>query len=269
MGRKPSMFSRNYRNQLRKRRIRYATAISVIIIIFLVVIFSSSFKGITSNIKTSIISVFSKENKKTVEDPNKSNEQGKENEVAPSTEAETKPILAEEQFVLNLKSNESVNIVYKVNGDKKEIKAVTGNGKISYNISPSKDKVVISDSKTQDLYIADLNKNISNITKEEYVSTKKEIFKKETVLTRFPSYIWLENPTFIDDTHIAYVSNLPWINNSGTKYLWIIDTTTTQHKSYSKIKGSNIQFGDITSKGLTLNIDNKTMYVDIHGNITM
>lgn len=268
MRRKPSMFSRNYRNQLRKRRIRYATVISVIIVLLLVGLFSGKIMGGVSSIKASLTNIFSKETSNDeliVENV----EENKANENSSDADVEVRPAVEEEQVSLTLNENENINIIYAINNDKKEIKEIKGSGNIIYNISPSKEKVVILNNTTQDMYIADLNKNLTNLSKTEYISTKKEVFKKETVMKQFKNYVWAEKPTFIDDTHIAYSSNLPWINDSGTKYLWIIDTATGQHKSNTKVKGNNFQFADINAKGLTLIIDNTTIYIDNNGNIVM
>lgn len=268
MRRKPSMFSRNYRNQLRKRRLRYATVISVIVVLLLVGLFSGQIMGVGSNIKASLTTIFSKE---TSKDKSKTEnvEENNINENSSNADVEVKPAVEEAQVSFALNENQNIIIIYKTNNDKKEIKEVKGSGNISYNISPSKEKVVILDNTTQDMYIADLNKTLTNLSKTEYISTKKEVFKKETVMKQFKNYVWAEKPTFIDDTHIAYSSNLPWINDSGTKYLWIIDTTTGQHKSNTKVKGNNFQFADINTKGLTLIIDNTTMYIDNSGNVVM
>lgn len=266
--RKPSMFSRNYRNQLRKRRIRYATVISVIVILILIGLFSGKIMGGVSNIKASLTTLFSKE---TINDKAKTEniEENNINENSSDTNVEVKPIVEDEQISLTLSETENINIIYKINNNKKEIKEVKRSGNISYNIAPSKEIVVVLNNATQDMYIADLNKNLTNVSKTEYISTKKEVFKKETVMKQFKNYVWAERPTFIDDTHIAYCSNLPWINDSGTKYLWIIDTTTGQHKSNTKIKGNNFEFADVSAKGLMIIIDGTTMYIDNNGNVVM
>lgn len=268
MRRKPSMFSRNYRNQLRKRRIRYATVISVIVVLLLTGLFSGKIMGGVSSIKASLTTLFSKETSKEQKKP-ENIDVNNINEKSSDTNVEVKPVVEEEQVSLTLSENENINIIYKINNNKKEIKEVKGSGSISYNIAPSKEKVVVLNNTTQDMYIADLNKNLTNISKTEYISTKKEVFKKEAVMKQFKNYVWAERPTFIDETHIAYCSNLPWINDSGTKYLWIIDTTTGQHKSNTKIKGNNFQFADVSAKGLMLILDNTTMYIDNNGNVVM
>lgn len=262
MGRKPSMFSRNYRRQMRKRRIKYISIAVIVVVVLVGILIAASFDTIGSNIRD--VFYFSKE-KSSKEEQNEEPVVEKEN-----SEKEEQAVTAqkEESFEVTLESKKAVKIVYIVDGETMYLKEVKGDDKITFNISPSKKKVILTDKATQDIYLIDINKSILKVTKKDYVSTKKQTFTKESVLNQIQNYVWVDSATFIDDTHIAYISNLPWINNSGVKYLWIYNITTGEHSGYYNIKGNNFQFGPITEKGLTLNIDNNTMYIDVNGNVT-
>lgn len=263
MGRKPSMFSRNYQRQMRKRRIKYISIAVIVVIVLAGILIAASFDTIGSNIRN--VFYFTKEKSSIKEEQNEEPVVEKEN-----SEKEEQAVTAqkEESFEVTLESKKAVKVVYIVDGETMYLKEVKGDDKITSNISPSKGKVILTDKATQDIYLIDINKSISKVTKKDYVSTKKQTFTKESVLNQIPNYIWVDSATFIDDTHIAYISNLPWINNSGIKYLWIYNVTTGEHSGYYNIKGSNFQLGPITEKGLTLNIDNNITYIDVNGNIT-
>jgi DNA-binding beta-propeller fold protein YncE len=271
VGRRPSMFSRNYRRQIRKRRLKYIIAISTIGIVIIIMILSGGINSLTSSIKETMESAKMEEkNRNDLEDDKNAviPEDNKDNETVEKDEIPEEKS-KEETFDLNLYGDKNIKVTYLTENDTTTFKEVLGDETISFSISPSKNKIVVLDSTYQDLYLIDLNRNISKITKPEYVSTKKQVFKKDDILAQMNNYVWVEKPNFIDDTHIAYSSNLPWINNSGTRYLWIVDTQTAEHRSYTKVKGANFQFGELTPKGISLTIDNNTMYIDINGIVSM
>lgn len=236
-----------------------------------VIILSGGITSLTSSIKETMESA-------KMEEKNKNSLEDEKDAVIPEDNSDNETVekdkipeekSKEESFDLNLYGDKNIKITYLMENDTATFKEVLGDENITSNISPSKDKIVVLDSTYQDLYLIDLNRNISKITKPEYISTKKQVFKKENILAQMDNYVWVEKPNFIDDTHIAYSSNLPWINNSGTRYLWIIDTQTKEHKSYTKVKGANFQFGELTPKGITLTIDNNVMYIDANGTVSM
>jgi len=261
MGRKPSMFSRNYRRQLRNRRLKLAGVISIVIIMLTLIVFGATFKAMFTNIKTSLNSMNQKSNndKKSEVDNNDTNIDN--DNVKDEVEVELK----EENFEVKLNSGLIINLKYTVEGDKKIFNETLINEKVFYSVSPNKEKVVVLDKSSQEAYIIDINKAVTDFTKKEYVSTKNEIFKRENVISRIENYIWIGTPIFMDDTHIAYVSNLPWINNSGTKYLWIYDLSSGEHMGYYKIKGNDLKLGKMTQTGLAIYVDGKEILVDVNG----
>ena len=58
------------------------------------------------------------------------------------------------------------------------------------------------------------------------MSSKNEIFSKEEQLKKHPTYIWSITPKFIDEDNIAYVSELPWINEKAVQYIWKVNLKT-------------------------------------------
>jgi len=122
-----------------------------------------------------------------------------------------------------LKSGKKIVINYEEIDGKRKFRTIDSESEIQCNLSPSQERILILDRITQDMYLVNFDEELVNITNAQYVSTTNEIFKKEDVLNYNSSYKWVENAQFIDDIHIAYTSGLPWINDSGDRYLWIFN----------------------------------------------
>lgn len=264
MGRKPSMFSKDYRRQLKLRRIKY-------IVIFLVVVIIIGVGGLVITNKNSILAIKKffiienrKEDNKTDINSEKNEDKNKEN-LENENQIEEKPIQTSSEIALE--SGKKVTINYEEKEGIKRINTIDSESQIKYSISPSQEMILILDEEAQDMYILNNKGELKNITNPQYVSTDNEVFKKENVLKHNPSYKWVESAQFIDDTHIAYSSSLPWINSSDDRYLWIFNMETNSHNGYYNIKGKTFKVGQITEKGLTISLDNKEIVVNKDGKI--
>ena len=134
---------------------------------------------------------------------------------------------------------------------------------------PQKDKVVFIDS-AQNMKVADVLGNVSDITKTEYISQAGSTFPKEQILAATPTYTWHSQPKFIDDNTIVYVSELPYFRNSGQKkYVWIYDAVNNIHKTVWNFVGTDIVIGDvIPDKGITITADGAVYYLNANEEIS-
>lgn len=261
MRKKPSMFSKDYRRQLKLRRIKY-------IIIFLVTIVVIGVTGLVVTNKEGIVAIKNFFIKESIVDNNHESEENK-NKTEESSEGESVP---EEKSTktysdIVLKSGKKVTINYEEKDQVKKINTIDSDSQVKCSISPSQEMILILDKEAQDMYILNSKEKLINITNEQYVSTTNEVFKKENVLKYNPSYKWVESAQFIDNTHVAYSSSLPWINNSDDRYLWVYNMENNTHNGYYNVKGKTFEVGQITDKGLTLSIDDKEIVVDKDGKI--
>lgn len=261
MRKKPSMFSKDYRRQLKLRRIKY-------IIIFLVIIVVVGITGLVVTNKEGIVAIKNFFIKESIVDNNHESEENK-NKTEESSEGESvpeeKPTKTYSDIVL--KSGKKVTINYEEKDQVKKINTIDSDSQVKCSISPSQEMILILDKEAQDMYILNSKEKLINITNEQYVSTTNEVFKKENVLKYNPSYKWIESAQFIDNTHVAYSSSLPWINNSDDRYLWVYNMENNTHNGYYHVKGKTFEVGQITDKGLTLSIDDKEIVVDKDGKI--
>jgi hypothetical protein len=269
---KPSIFSKNYQKEMKRRRNKVFLLIIIPIIgltIFLITDFNALVnKGIS--MKKGINNILLNKSKNNVKD--------KENtavEVPKKTEAVVKPQINTEKpkepqvksdiknevFVVSLSDGQKVSVEYNVTGTEKKIKGISDPKDISYDISPSKKSIVIQSKKNQNMLYLDVNKISRDITKKVYLSSKNQEFSKENQLKKHPTYIWSITPKFIDEDNIAYVSGLPWLNDKAVQYIWKVNLKDNAHMQVKLASGKNITFKNITAKGLETLIDGNLVYV--------
>lgn len=258
---KPSMFSKDYRRQLKLRRIKY-------MVIFLIIIMVIGIAGLVLTNKEGIVAIKKIFVKESIENNNHKSEEN-ENKTEENSEGESvveeKPTQTSSN--IELKSGKKVIINYEEKDGVKKINTIDSDSQVKCSLSPSQEIILILDNEAQDMYILNRKEELTNITNEQYVSTTNEVFRKENVLSYNPSYKWVESAQFIDNTHIAYSSSLPWINDNDNRYLWIYNMENNTHKGYYNIKGKSFEVGQITDKGLTISLDNKEIIVDKDGKI--
>jgi len=271
---KPSMFSKNYDKEI-KRRKKIIILLIIVPIIGLSIFLSTDFSGLLNK---------SKDNKKTEEVVKEQSDSKKPEDLQAETklkaaaalkakatlkaEADLKANAEGGTLIATMPNGEKISIECNVIAGEKNIKGVLNNKDILYDISPSKKAIVMQSKKSQDLLYFDINKISKDITKKVHISSKNESFPKLQKLNESPNYVWSINPKFIDEDNIAYVSELPWMNEKALQYIWKIDLKSNIHMQAKPASGTKITFGKITSMGLEANVDGKTMYVNSSGKVT-
>lgn len=275
--RRPSMFSKHYKKEIKKRRRKIVLLIIAPIIgltIFLITDFNalintgiSMKKGLTSILlnkpKDKESSAVKVEKTPPVVKPQPNTEKNKALQAEEALKAAA--ALKNEIFVVTLSDGQKISIEFTVKAAEKNIKGVTDDKNISYDISPSKKSIVIQSKSNQDLLYIDANKISKDITKKTHASTKGTIYSKEQLLQKNKAYSWSIMPKFIDEDNIAYVSELPWINDKGVQYIWKVNLKSNVHMQVKPASGKSITFKNITPKGLEASIDGNVVYVTSTG----
>ncbi|MBU3110935.1 hypothetical protein [Clostridium lacusfryxellense] len=281
--RKPSIFSKNYDKEVKRRKIIIITLI-ILPVIGLGIFFSTGFdavlnKGISmKNGINSILSNKSKDNKK--DEQNKAAAVKKESEKVIEKQAKTEKDdsakaesaskavsdIKDQHFDVTFSDGQKVSIEYSQLAEVKTIKGVTNDKEVSYDISPSKKAIVLQSIKNQDMLYVDVNEIKTDITKKAYVSSKNVTFTKKEQLNKNPSYLWSVSPKFIDEDNIAYVSELPWLKKT-VKYIWKVNLKNNTHKQVQRVSGKEITFDKITPEGLAANIDGNIVYITPMGKV--
>lgn len=260
---KPSIFSSGYEKRMRKRRKRIFIIVtsSIIVAAIVVVVFMGSLGIANKKIVSS-----ENNNKKNTSSKKTSDVKVKTKKTKKSNENDVKAIVTS-NFIINMPSGKQAKVIYDNTSTGKVIKSVDNSDPdLDYNINPSGSAVVLVQKSTQDIVLANADATSSNITNANYTSTTGTVFSKATVLKANPGYIWCTAPKFIDDTNIAYISQLPWLQKTN-KYIWKYNT---QNKTTvnTNITGQNVQINSITPKGLEIITDNSTQYLKGDGSVT-
>lgn len=276
---KPSIFSKDYDRRMQRRKKGIWAGIIIILLLAVAVFAYGNFGKVINRIN--IKSIFNKDtgiykinNKKQAvskkKDTNKKKEEKKNTESTntASTNTNTPPAVTGYDVTL---SNGSVKAIYDASSGTKKFTGISpSTSQAKYSINPSGSGIVILDPQNQNLTYVDINGNVSDITKKNYISTSNSEFDKDTILKGNPSYVWCSSPAFIDDTTVAYVSQLPYFNSQTTKYVWSVDVSNKDnHICYDALKGQNISFGAVTSdKGITVTVDGNVKYLSAKGQIS-
>ncbi|MGH4052095.1 MAG: hypothetical protein ACREVX_12240 [Clostridium sp.] len=281
---KPSIFSKNYDKEIKKRKKIIILLIIMPIVglgIFLITDFNSLLdKGIS--MKNGINNILLNKSDDTKEEIQvKKEEQVKaaqvkkeQEEVAQKQASAEKTEPAKEEdttkneiFVATLSDGQKINIEYSKTGTEKNIVGVSNAKEISYDISPNKKAIVVQNMKNQDMLYVNVNETTKDITKKVYVSSKKVPFTKQEKMIKTPDYVWSITPKFIDEDNIAYVSELPWMNEKKLQYIWKVNLKNNKHVQVNRSSGKKIIFQNIESKGLAANIDGNVVYITPLGKI--
>lgn len=262
---KPSIFSKEYEKKMKKRRrikiISICSTIIVVIITIGIVKYKSSFKMNFS----SLTKIFN--TKQKIKDPKStSKDRNKHTKVTNEAKELSQDTNKEKSYVVKLDELREVKALYDEVDNKKIFKGIKSiDDKVSFDIAPSKQGMLVYDGVNQNFFYIDINGNQKDVTNHEYISTSGESFSKESHLKENPTYIWGAMPKFIDDNSIAYLSQLPWFKNDGVKYIWVKNLTSGENIYIQNIAGTNIKFDKVTAKGLTVNMDGNTYYLSPNG----
>ena len=257
------MFSKHYEKEKKNRRKKILLVI-IIPIIGLSIFLTTDFKGLLNKSKENKEAQVQKKPETVVKELTTS-EKSKAKQVKDAAKAKTP---AESQaFVVSLSDGQKISIEYNVQAAQKSIKGITNSKGISYDISPSKKAIVIQSTKNQDLLYVDVNKVSKDITKKIHKSSKNQAYSKKNKLESSPNYIWSITPKFIDEDNIAYVSELPWMNEKAVQYIWKVNLKTSAHTQVKPVSGIKITFKNITPKGLETIIDGNIVYITPLGEV--
>lgn len=267
---KPSIFSKDYAKEMKKRK-RNIFLIIILPIIGITIFLITDFDGLINksiSMKQGINNIFLNKSKaKEVEVPIKTE---KPVQVQPKTQEPKVPKTQKENIenvLITLSDGQKINIEYVIVGKEKNIKTISDTKDITYDISPSKKAVVIQSKKNQDMiYVKSNNINI-DITKRTHTSTKGKSFSKEEQLKNHPKYSWSITPKFIDEDNIVYVSELPWINEDQIQFIWKVNLKDNTHIEVKPASGKSITFKSITSKGLEVDMDGNQSFITPLGEI--
>lgn len=258
---KPSIFSRDYEKKMKRRKRRIT--IGIILVLLVVVI---------AFIKFELPNIDFTEVKAKIQawvDTGKSEEELEDDDIV---EEQPEEIVKEpEKTYIDLTISEGIIAkaeYIEEQGVKKFVSLEPLEG-YTFTLSPSNQQMMIIDG-AQNIYLANVDGSIRDITKKEYISTSNKSYPKDQMISTNPGYLWHSQVKFIDENRIIYVTQLPYFGATATnKYLWIRDIVTNADNTLWKTKGQDIQVGEIVpDKGITVTIDGVVKYINGDGVIS-
>lgn len=271
---KPSIFSRDYEKRMKRRKRKIILSILVVVVVVIAIVAKFEINNIDfSNMRSKIQAWVDSDRPDDLNDDKKdSKKKADDNKANKDNEANKKKEKEEKKYVdLAVSDSLTVKAEYtEDNGAKKLVgvdeKTITDG--TSYSINPSGSNILVTDS-NQNILLFDVNGNKTDITKQSYTSQSGNVFAKDVVLAQNANYIWDSQARFIDDTTIAYVSQLPYFGDAAVnQYIWIYSIANSKDNCLWNNHGATVTLGDIVQdKGLSVNIDNVNYYVMNDGSV--
>lgn len=279
---KPSIFSKEYERKM-KRRKRLVSTLVLAVLVIGALTFTATKINFKNDIKNKVSSIFT--NKTNKDKPSISKDK-----VSNDKEAATKP-----KDDLNKDGNKQSDSVTSKNNneDKKQdedkyIEVTLGSGTVSkvfydevagakkykyldpidggvtFDISPSQNSMLINEVNTQQMKVIGSDGQQKEITKASYVTKDGRTFTREAIMKQYPGYLWSVNAKFIDDNHVAYVSQLPWFGVPDLySYIWIVDINSGEHRSLMNIKAKNLTISNLAADGLHIKADDAEKIITV------
>lgn len=260
-----SIFSREYEKKIRRRR--FTILFIVLLLSIMMVYYIINFSEFNSHVKNIYYSIIMKDDKSVSVEKEDENILGVSNEDE-QNDSNQGDLISEDNEVnvehlvheLQLSEDSKVHILYQNNDG---IKYLDSQAELpenyKFDISPSRNKILIEEINTQDVYLIDENLNSFKLDPEFFYSNSANTsFYKTDIVNRYSGYLWYKNPKFLDDNTIVYVSNLPWFGRED-QYIWRTDISDTENIKHfmTSTGGQNIDFGELTEEGIKVNINNE------------
>lgn len=266
---KPSIFSNDYEQRMKRRRIN--------LILFILVIISASFFGAQYYFKQHNITLINMKwpgniFKSKNEGSNKENITAKNNSTAPApsdVKQSTQQAVPQQSSVIQSYDYRAADgTIYKIeynliNGSKHIVALKEGTNSVFYNISSDKSKIVFEDKASGHIIVADNQGKFTKISKDTYTtkSTGKTL-TREAILKANSWFVWADKPYFTMDNRIAYVSHLPYIKQDGNFYVWTVNIDGTGHKKVGQLGKdlNSISYDGYDSSGRLIIKDGSKLY---------
>lgn len=252
---KTSIFSSKYEKRQRRKRFFRNLLFLIVLLAALILIFRKPIMEMIEKVKQDIAQ----------EEVQKEEILEQLPETVINEEAETpveeEPVAEKVYVTAVLPGSEAVSLeILEENGIKTFSPDLELNGMES-DLSPAGNQAVILDSKTQDLFLVDINGNVKDITYKVYTKKDKTYSAtKEQILAKYNGeFVWGEQPRFLDEDTVVYMSQLPWFDER--RFLYIVELNPLSYKNFQSVFGTDVVLKDSTEKGLAYEKEGKTYYL--------
>lgn len=245
---KTSIFSQKYDKKRRRKKVFKQLALVILLLIVLFLIFRNPILDKVNKVRQDI----TEENIATESPKNE------EESYPPETQVET-PIIEEKiTKIYKLTPEKEISLDLENEGENLVFKAPEL--KVNYELdrSPSKSQMVILDTQTQELYLIKVDGQVTNITYRIYKNNKGYTESKESILKRRDNFVWAEQPRFLDEDTVVYMSQLPWFDER--RFLYIVELDPLSHKNFQSVFGTDLILKNLDALGLAYEKAGETFY---------
>lgn len=268
---RPSIFSSDYKDRIKKRKVRNIFILLIFVVILVAILllsrvnFSKIAQDLSNPVKKQTNSIPS------VKPGNSSTADKNDAKASDKTNVKTSDDTDVKGYTVKLSNGQVLKVVYEGDNADKKFKYISPDiGSDFYQISPSGNGIIIYDKTSQGLTYVKIDGTISDISMKQYIASDKSVFQRTEELKKNPSYIWCNSPKFIDDANIAYISQLPWFKGDTIKYIWTFNVNKlNSYKVFESLTGDSVTIGTVTpGKGISIQYDGNTSFLSADGNIT-
>ena len=253
MRRNTSIFSSKYHKREKRKRFFRKLAFFLIFIAALALLFRKPILEMVEKVKQDIAQEQVQKEEILEQIPEAVTDEETE-EPAPE-----EPVVVKEYVTATLPMEKEVSLeVVEENGEKffAPISELTG---MEGDISPSRTQAVILEKETQDLFLLDLSGNVTDITYKVYKNSRGYTESKESILGRTENFVWAEQPKFLDEDTVVYMSQLPWFDER--RFLYVVDLVPLSHRNFQSVFGTDVVLGEISDLGLSYTKEGNTYYL--------
>lgn len=251
---KTSIFSSKYEKRQRRKRFFRNLLFFIVLVAALILIFRKPIMEMIEKVKQDIAQ----------EEVQKEEILDQLPETVVNEEAETpteEPVEEKVYVTAVLPGSEAVSLeVIEENGEKIFSPELELSGMES-DISPAKNQAVILDSETQDLFLVDIEGNVTDITYKTYVKKDKTYSaSKEQIIASYNNeFVWGEQPRFLDEETVVYMSQLPWFDER--RFLYVVELNPLSHRNFQSVFGTDVVLKELSEKGLAFEKEGKSYYL--------
>lgn len=253
MRRNTSIFSNKYHKREKRRRFFKKLFILFLIIVALVLLFRKPILEMVDKVKQDI----AQEKVQKEEILEQIPETVTNEEIEEPMEEE--PVVEKQYVIAALPMDKEVILeVVQENGETifapvAELEEMEG------DISPSKNQAVILDQETQDLFLIGLDGTVTEITYKTYKNSRGYTESKENILRRTENFVWAEQPKFLDEDTVVYMSQLPWFDER--RFLYVVDLEPLSHRNFQSVFGTDVILGELSELGLSFTKEGVTYHL--------
>lgn len=266
---KPSIFSNDYGQRMKKRKkMTIINTILVILILISAAYFGGSYYLEKEGVGLSNLFKKFTENIQRKQNTTADNKKPKPNTDTPSpNNNETKQPVEKTNAYFEYKGadGKSYELEYTEISGKREFTGVQSKvGDVQFDVSQDKKRIVFA-TQAGDIVIGDDLGAIKKINVDSYRSKSAGItIEKKTTLQYYPEYVWAAKPHFTSDNRVVYISYLPYLKGASTFYMWAISIDGSSHRMVGKLTNdiNKIVYDGFTTDGaLKIKVNDRIFYL--------